>query len=60
MTTDELIDMHADRAMAELDQALSAASIPAAQAHYTLSSLHLDRMRSLRESRPVASGVRGH
>lgn len=41
------IDFHARRAMAELDLALSAASISAAKAHFSLSTLHLEKMRSL-------------
>ncbi len=43
----DLVKFHADRAMEELDLALRASSEAAAQAHFRLSSLHLDRMRSL-------------
>ncbi|HEV2746735.1 MAG TPA: hypothetical protein VGW34_05500 [Allosphingosinicella sp.] len=47
MTTDERIREHCERAIDELDLALRARSVPAAKAHFGLSSLHLDRMRSL-------------
>lgn len=43
--------LHEDRAMEELDLALGAGSLAAARAHLQLSSLHLDRMRDLREDR---------
>ncbi len=33
--------------MAELDRALSASCLDAARAHFSLSALHLDRMRAL-------------
>ena len=48
MTTDEKIQFHSERAMAEFDLARSASCIQAAQAHFGLSVLHLDRMRSLK------------
>jgi len=51
MTTDELIEFHSDRAMAELDCALEATCIQAAQAHFGLSALHLDKMQDLKEVR---------
>ena len=60
MSLDELIEFHSERAMAELDQALSARDLRAAQAHFGLSSLHLDRMRSLKDSAPVMTRVIGH
>ena len=41
------IKFHAERAMAELDQAIRAASVPAARAHFTLSALHLEKMQAL-------------
>ena len=41
------IQFHGDRAMAELDLALRAGCLDAARAHFSLSALHLDRMRSL-------------
>ncbi len=41
------ISFHSKRAMAELDLAVRAASRVAADAHFGLSSLHLDRMRTL-------------
>lgn len=37
--------------MAEFDQALRASSIRAAQAHFGLSALHLERMRRLNEAK---------
>jgi hypothetical protein len=51
MTTDQQIQLHSDRAMAELDMALTASCIQAAQAHFGLSALHLDRMRDLKQAR---------
>ena len=39
---------HSERAMAELDMALRASTNRAAQAHFGLSALHLDRMRALK------------
>jgi hypothetical protein len=47
MTREEEIRLHSDRASAELDLALSAQSIQAARAHFSLTALHLDRMRDL-------------
>jgi hypothetical protein len=47
---------HSDRAMAELDQALSAASHTAAEAHLKLSALHLERMRALADA-PVIGAI---
>ncbi len=41
------IRFHSERAMAELDRALSASCLDAARAHFSLSALHLDRMRAL-------------
>jgi hypothetical protein len=49
MHIDEDIDFHSERAMAELDRALGASCIQAAQAHFGLSALHLDRMQSLKD-----------
>jgi len=46
------IGFHSKRAMAELDLAVRAGSTEAAKAHFSLSSLHLDRMRALTE-KPV-------
>ena len=60
MSRDELIEFHSERAMAELDQALTARDLRAAQAHFGLSSLHLDKMRSLKDSTPVTSRIAGH
>jgi hypothetical protein len=48
------ISFHSKRAMAELDLAVRASSTAAARAHFSLSSLHLDRMRKLTE--PEAGG----
>ncbi len=53
MTTDQQIQLRSDRAMAELDLALTANCIQAAQAHFGLSALHLDRMRDLKERRAL-------
>ena len=44
------LQLHGERAMAELDRALTAACPEAAEAHYKLSSLHLARMHQLRSS----------
>lgn len=52
------IKFHSQRAMAELDLALSAASQAAARAHFDLSTLHLERMRSLGAERIPADAVR--
>lgn len=46
MTND--LAFHTERAMAELDLALRASTTRAAQAHFGLSALHLDRMRALK------------
>jgi hypothetical protein len=43
------ISFHSRRAMAELDLAVRANCTEAARAHFSLSSLHLDRMRMLTE-----------
>lgn len=48
MSNDELIRLHSDRALAELDLALEAQCIQAARAHFSLSALHLDRMNDLK------------
>jgi hypothetical protein len=47
MSKQDRIDLHADRALEELDRARSAACPEAAMAHLALSELHLDRVRSL-------------
>lgn len=44
---DESIEYHSARAMAELDMALSASCPDAARAHFRLSSLHLEKSRTL-------------
>ena len=62
MSTQERIDHHAARALAELECARSAACHEAAEAHLELSELHLRRMQNAREEpagpalRLVASG----
>ena len=52
------IGFHSRRAMAELDLAVRAASTPAARAHFSLSVLHLDRMKELSDgARTAGEGV---
>ncbi|MFN3943842.1 MAG: hypothetical protein ACK4K7_02785 [Allosphingosinicella sp.] len=46
MSNDEF-RYHSDRAMQELDRGLVAPSAPAARAHLKLSSLHMEKARSL-------------
>lgn len=41
---------HLERALFELNQALDAQSQPAADAHFRLSSLHLERMDQIRRA----------
>jgi hypothetical protein len=41
--TDESLQYHSQRAMAELDLALKASNAEAARAHFRLSSLHLEK-----------------
>jgi hypothetical protein len=43
--TDERLQYHSRRAMAELDLALKASNADAARAHFRLSSLHLEKSR---------------
>ncbi len=51
------VKFHADRAMAELDLAIRAACVDAARSHFTLSALHLEKMRALSgSSDPADSG----
>ena len=47
MSKQEHIDLHAGRALEELERARGAACPEAAMAHLALSELHLDRIRSL-------------
>jgi hypothetical protein len=54
MATADEITFHSKRAMAELDMATRAASVPAARAHFNLSTLHLERMRQLCASEGIA------
>lgn len=61
MTRDDEIDVHADRALEEIDRACEAASAAAARAHLSLSELHFDRARELSEeadTRPTLKVVR--
>ncbi len=44
------ISFHSRRAMAELDLAGRASTVAAAEAHFGLSTLHLERMRRLAEA----------
>jgi hypothetical protein len=44
------VRFHSERAMAELDSALRAANAPSARAHFTLSALHFQRIRTLSET----------
>ena len=57
MTTEDQIRLHSDRAMQELDLALEADCIQAAQAHFGLSALHLDRMQSLKRKHVDAGRI---
>lgn len=45
----EDVQFHSERAMAELDRALQARCAAAARAHLGLSSLHLQRIMTIRE-----------
>jgi hypothetical protein len=49
MKIEDQIQLHSDRAMIELDRALDADCIQAARAHFELSTLHLDRVRTLKQ-----------
>lgn len=53
------ISFHSRRAMAELDRALSARNDAAAKAHFALSSLHLERMRTLAAQAAAPEAVQG-
>ena len=59
MASKDEIQFHSDRAMAELDRALGAASMAAAQAHFQLSALHLEKMRDLSDE-PVLGPIHAH
>lgn len=48
MTAEQIIEFHSGRAMAELDKAYEASCQAAANAHFRLSMLHLERMRDER------------
>jgi hypothetical protein len=54
MATADDITFHSKRAMVELDMATRAASTPAARAHFSLSTLHLERMRRLCEGEGIS------
>ena len=58
MTTDDQIDVHAERALEEIDLARSATSLAAAQAHLSLSELHFDKVRELSETPEVRPALR--
>lgn len=47
MAAQDDIQFHSERAIAELDMALRAGCLDAARAHFSLSAMHLDRMRAL-------------
>jgi len=47
------IKFHSDRAKAEFDRALGAGSTVAAEAHFRLSALHLERIRNLTGPQPL-------
>ena len=53
MQTGDEIGFHSRRVMDELDLAVRATSTEVARAHFSLSVLHLDRMRKLAEG-PLA------
>jgi hypothetical protein len=60
--TEDNLQFHSDRAMAELDLALRCSDSRAAKAHFGLSALHLDRMRALKDRvpAPAATADAGH
>jgi hypothetical protein len=60
MASKDDIQFHSERAMAELDRALSASSAAAAQAHFSLSALHLQRMQAVGEPVPPLGPIRAH
>ena len=49
MSRRQRMDLHAKRALDELDRARNAVSLVAAEAHLALSELHLREMRSIGE-----------
>ena len=60
MTAHIEIEFHSERAMAELDMALRAGSVPAAKAHFSLSTLHSERADSLRARQPAELSLSEH
>jgi hypothetical protein len=46
------MNFHSDRAMVELDRAMQATCVEAARAHFGLSALHFNRLKSLRRKHP--------
>ena len=52
MSETDQLRIHEERATAELERALSAATVPAAQAHLALSQLHAEKLRSLGTGAP--------
>ncbi len=58
MSKDDEIDVHTERALAEIDRATSAVSMAAAQAHLGLSELHFDKARELSEAPEIPPALR--
>ena len=52
MSKQDRIDVHAGRALDELQRAREATSMAAAEAHLELSELHLRKMRAISEEPP--------
>jgi hypothetical protein len=57
MSKSERIDLHADRALEELERARAAACPEAARAHLALSELHLGQLRALGEATGQENGL---
>jgi hypothetical protein len=58
MSRDDEIDVHAERALVEIDLATSATNLAAAQAHLGLSELHFDKVRELSETPEIRPALR--
>jgi hypothetical protein len=54
------MEFHSQRAQAELDLARSASSAVAAEAHFRLSQLHAEKLRSLGTGAPSPRLVNAH
>jgi hypothetical protein len=54
------MQFHSQRAQAELDLARSASSAVAAEAHFRLSQLHAEKLRSLGSAAPAPRLVNAH